>query len=313
MGPDPRRPRIVILCGPTAAGKTAAAVAAAERFGGEIVGADSMQIYRYMDIGTAKPTPAERARVPHHLIDVADPDEPFDAARYADTAGAVIAGLHGRAVLPLVVGGTGLYIKALTRGLFEAAPVDGGVRRRLREEIRHRGNDALHRRLTRLDPEAAGRLHPNDTHRILRALEVIETTGRPITRHHRDHAFSGAPYETLTIGLALPREDLYRRIDHRVDAMIDAGFLSEVAGLLERGYGPDLKSMNAIGYRHLADHLLNRTDWAETVRTLKRDTRRYAKRQMTWFGRDTEIHWHRPDDLAGIVGRVERYLGRGKG
>lgn len=302
------KPKIVVIGGPTGVGKTAAAVAVAGAFNGEIVGADSMQIYRHMDIGTAKPTPEERARVRHHLVDILSPDEPFDAARYAERAGEVIEDLHEIGMLPLVVGGTGLYIKALVHGIFQARPVDPDVRERLKREAEIGGSTRLYERLRLKDPEAARRLHPNDAFRIIRALEVWEATGRPLSDHHGDHRFAAARFDALKIGLTLPRDALYERIDRRVDLMIADGLPEEVKTLMEMGYGPDLKSMQSIGYRHMAAWLTGDLAWVEAVRTLKRDTRRYAKRQLTWFRADPGMVWHSPDETAAITDRVAAFL-----
>lgn len=302
------KPKIIIICGPTAVGKTALAVELARHFSGQIIGADSMQVYRHMDIGTAKPTAAEQARVAHHMIDIIAPDEPFDAARYAELAGTKIFKLARQRVTPFVVGGTGLYIKALLHGLFDAEGSDPEVRRRLKQEAASHGIESLHERLRRRDPESAGRLHPNDRYRILRALEVVETTGKPISRYHREHGFSEQPFEALKIALNMDRAALYARIDQRVDAMIAAGFLAEVKSLLARGYSADLKSMQSIGYRHLVDFIQGRLSWEACLRTLKRDHRRYAKRQLTWFGADPQIIWHEPGQLDEIKGIIEKYL-----
>ncbi len=301
---------IVVICGPTGVGKTAAAIAVAEAFGGEIVGADSMQIYRSMDIGTAKPTPEEQARVRHHMIDILNPDEPFDAARYAETAGDGIERLHEERLLPLVVGGTGLYIKALVHGIFQARPVDPEVRERLKREAEKRGSAQLYERLRLKDPEAARRLHPNDAFRIVRALEICEATGKPLSDHHGDHRFAEARFDALKIGLTLPRETLYERIDRRVDLMIAEGLLEEVKALIEMGYGPDLKPMRSIGYRHMAAWLAGDLTWEEAVRTLKRDTRRYAKRQLTWFRADPEMTWHSPSEIPALTDRTAAFLER---
>ena len=229
------KPRVIVICGPTATGKTAAGIALARALGGEIISADSMQVYRRMDIGTAKPTAAERAAVAHHLIDVVDPDEPFDAARYAAQARAEVLALHRRGAVPVIVGGTGLYIKALLHGLFRSDAGDPAVRRRLAAEAETGGIRELHARLAACDPESARRLHPNDTARILRALEVFEVTGRSISGFHREHRFAEAPFDALQIGLHLDRDVLYERIDCRVDAMLAAGLEDEVRGLLCRG------------------------------------------------------------------------------
>lgn len=296
----PELPKIVVICGPTGVGKTSFAIELARHFGGQIVGADSMQIYRYMDIGTAKPTAAERAAVPHHMVDIIDPDEDYDAAVYGEQAHAVISGLVEKGIPPFVVGGTGLYIKALTYGLFEDRASAPGVRQSLKSQLAAQGADAMHAMLAARDPEAASRLHPNDTFRVLRALEVVTVTGRPLSDHHKSHGFQQPRYRTLTIGLTLPREQLYACIDRRVDAMIAAGLPEEVRGLLGRSYDPCLKSMQSLGYRHMVDYLQGRLTWEEALRTLKRDHRRYAKRQFTWFNKVADMHWLAPDQ-AGVV------------
>jgi tRNA dimethylallyltransferase len=295
------KPKVIVVCGPTATGKTAVGIELAAALGGEIISADSMQVYRYMDIGTAKPTSAERAAAAHHLIDVVDPDEPFDAARYAALARETVAALHRRGRVPLVVGGTGLYIKALLHGLFRSDVGDPALRRRLAAEIVAEGTQRLHARLAACDPETASRLHPNDTARVLRALEVFEVTGRPIADFHRTHRFADEPFNALLIGLDLERERLYERIDRRVDAMLAAGFEDEVRGLLDRGYGPELNPMQSIGYSHMSATLAGRIDRAEAVRTLKRDTRRFAKRQLTWFRATPGIVWLPPQEMEAML------------
>lgn len=302
------RPPIIIIAGPTAVGKTAVAIELCRRFQGEIVGADAMQIYRHMDIGTAKPTSEEMAAVRHHLVDAISPDAPFDAARYACSARRIIAELHEKGRLPFVVGGTGLYIKALTRGIFQMPPVNPAVRERLRQTAAEAGSPALHRRLADRDPEAAERIHPNDTYRIVRALEVVESTGRTISELHQAHRFGETPYSALKLGLEMARQALYDRIDRRVDAMMAAGFVDEVRRLLAMGYEPTLKSMQSIGYRHIAFYLQGRMDREEAVAALKRDTRRYAKRQLTWFGADSEIIWFRPDRIDEMTVRIKNFL-----
>jgi tRNA dimethylallyltransferase len=304
---DDQKPNIVVICGPTGIGKTSGAITLAETCNGEIVGADSMQIYRLMEIGTAKPTPEEQARIPHHLIDIITPEVSFDAAQYEKIARKIISDLHERGKLPIVTGGTGFYNKALTQGLFDTIPHDPEVRKRLKEEADTLGGDTLHNRLLTCDPETARKLHPNDTYRVVRALEVFETTGKPLSFHHKAHRFSGRHYRQLKIGLTIPREALYERINSRVDLMLQAGLLDEVRTLLEKGYGPELKSMQSIGYRHMVDFIAGRLDWQETVRTMKRDTRRYAKRQMVWFKADPEIHWLAPDQLTEMRELVEGF------
>lgn len=308
MSASAKKPPLVVVCGPTGIGKTSVAIDMALAFGGEIVGADSMQIYRHMDIGTAKPTPEERKAVRHHLVDIIDPDIPFDAARYAETARPIIAQLHGAGILPLVTGGTGLYIKALTQGIFQARPADPGVRDHLRRESESLGAPVLHERLRRVDPAAARRLHPHDAFRIVRALEIFETTGKTISEYHAEHRFAEAPYSVLRVGLEMEREALYDRINRRVEAMLDAGLADEVRKLLNMGYGPDLKAMGSIGYRHMVDFLEGRSSREEAVRTLQRDTRRYAKRQFTWFRKDPRVRWFAPDAAEAIRAEIKNFL-----
>lgn len=298
--------KVVVICGPTGIGKTASSIQLAEWFGGEIVGADSMQIYRYMDIGTAKPTPAERARIPHYMVDKADPDEPYDAARFSREARECISRIHDRRKLPLIVGGTGLYIRTLLHGLCDATPADNAVRERLRAESIPDGGKSLYARLETCDPATARLVHPNDIYRIIRALEIYEVTGQPMSAYRQRHRFADDLYDVLKIGLYMDRDVLYERIDLRVDAMIAAGLLSEVESLIQMGYSPQLKPMQSLGYRHMVDYIAGRVDWEKTVWTMKRDTRRYAKRQLTWFRPDTAIHWyglHQSDEVRSLVQR----------
>jgi tRNA dimethylallyltransferase len=286
--------------GATAVGKTAVALALAAGLGAEIVNADSLQVYRELTIGTAKPSLEERARASHHLIDVADPPEVYDAARYCREGREVLDDLRRRGVPPLVVGGTGLYLKALLRGLFAEGEPAPGVRDRVRRELGALGLPALYQRLLHLDPATAARLHPHDTYRIVRALEVMEATGRPLSEFIAAHRFQDAPYEVLKLGLALSREELYRRIEVRVELMLEAGWLEEVEGLLSR-YPPTLKPLQALGYRHLINYLTGRWSWEEALTLLTRDTRRYAKRQLTWFSSDPEVRWFHPDQIEAMA------------
>lgn len=289
-------------------GKTSMAINVAEIFKGEIIGADSMQIYRYMNIGTAKPTRDEQSRVAHHMIDIIDPDDHFDARQFAEMSYEKIIRLYTSGVIPFIVGGTGLYIKALVHGLFKDGSSDIHVRERLQEQVRIYGANFLHQELRRYDPDTAERIHPNDAYRIIRALEVHELTGKTITAFQQNHRFKDHRFRVLKIGLHIDREVLYDRINHRADAMIDSGFLDEVRGLLEMGYSDDLKSMRSIGYRHLIDFIKGRCSWDETMRTLKRDTRRYAKRQLTWFKADPEIVWREPGQLREISQLIKNFL-----
>ena len=242
-----------------------------------------------MDIGTAKPGAAQRARVPHHLLDVADPDEPFDAAQYLQQARPVIEALHGSGKMPLVVGGTGLYMKVLTRGICPVPPGDPAVKRQLLQELESAGPARLHEELLKIDPESARRIHSNDRQRIVRALEVFRVTGKPLSHWQAGHGFREPLYRTLKLFLFRPREELYRRIDARVETMMAEGFLDEVRGLLARGYSPRLKPMQALGYRQLIRHLQGACSLPEAIHDIQRDTRRYAKRQITWFRADPEF------------------------
>jgi tRNA dimethylallyltransferase len=302
------KPRIIVICGPTGIGKTATTIRIAAEIDGQIVSADAMQVYRYMDIGTAKPSPIEQQQVKHHMIDIVDPDISFDAAQYADMGRRMIVELNSHNIVPYIVGGTGLYIKALLHGLYQSEPVDDALRIRLKDEAVTIGSEALHQRLSKVDPQTADKIHPNDTYRIIRALETFESTGKPISGYQHKHRFCDTPFEYIEIGLRMPRETLYERIDRRVDAMIDAGFVDEVRHLLDMGYRADLKSMQAIGYRHMAAFIQGRQSWNETVRTLKRDTRRYAKRQLTWFRAGAGITWIEPTRTRNLVSRIKKFL-----
>ena len=304
----PKNPKVVVICGPTGIGKTTFAIKLAKAFQGEIIGADSMQVYRHMDIGTAKPTLDERAKIVHHMVDIVDPDEPFNAEVYAERALEIIRSLREKQILPVVAGGTGLYIKALEFGLFAAPPVDKTLRNRIEKEAQKLGTKALLQRLKQVDPVMADKLHPNDSYRIMRALEVFELTGSPISAMQHKHQFQDKRLHTLKFGLKMDRQQLYQRIDRRVDMMIADGLLDEVRDLLARGYPEGLKSMQSIGYRHMIDYLEGRLEWIRTIETLKRDTRRYAKRQMTWFGADQDIEWVEPVITSELTDQIQKFL-----
>jgi tRNA dimethylallyltransferase len=304
-----KKSKVIVICGPTGIGKTSLSLSLAKAFNGCIVGADSMQIYRYMDIGTAKPDFEELSVVPHYLIDVADPDEDFDAARYATDGRVAVSEICDRGFVPFIVGGTGFYLKAILHGLFSASPVDPEIRRKIQADLQLHDRDWLYDRLSSCDPEAASRIHPNDTYRVIRALEIFEITGCPLSEYQKQHGFMDNPFETLKICLHMDRAILYERINQRVDLMIDAGLLEEVKSLLEKGYPGDLKSMQSIGYRHMVEYLEGKRTWDETIFTLKRDTRRFAKRQLTWFRKDSEMIWKSPEDTDEINEMVRRFLG----
>jgi tRNA dimethylallyltransferase len=305
--PDMTRERLVCIFGPTGVGKSAIALKLAEHYGGEIVGADSMQVYRRMDIGTAKPTPADRSRIFHHLIDVVDPDQPFDASRYQEMAAQAVKSIQGKGGAPFVVGGTGLYIRALLGGLIDGPPADDALRRRLKELMAEKGKIHLYGLLAEKDTRAAAAIHPNDGIRIVRALEVLELTGCSIVDYQERHRFQDSRWDVLRIGLRLGREELYRRIDERVDAMMAAGFLEEVEGLLKSGFDESLKPMQSLGYRHLSAVVRGCMPLREAVALLKRDTRMYSKRQMTWFSADRDAVWLAPDCIDEARGLIDRF------
>ncbi len=284
---------LLVVAGPTAVGKTALAIELARRLQGEIISADSMQVYRYLDIGTAKPTTPERAAVPHHLIDVVYPDERFTVFDYQERARAAILGIHERGKLPIMTGGTGLYIKAVLEDYaFSQSPANQEIRKALQRESRLQGNAALDARLQAVDPEAAKRIHANDTRRLIRALEYYLATGEPISRQWERTRRQDSPYRPVRVGLYMSRTDLYERIEKRAESMIAAGLLEEVRGLLASGYSSDLKPLQSLGYRHMLNYLEKKWDWEQAVLLFKRDTRKYAKRQITWFRADPQITWY---------------------
>jgi len=287
------KPNILVICGPTASGKTALAVALAQRFGGEVVSADSMQVYRGMDIGTAKPTAEEMGGVPHHMLDVAAPEESYSVARYVADAAPIVDDILGRGKLPIVAGGTGLYIDSLVAGRqFAPFAADSGLRQRLQAQVRAEGLPALRAQLERVDPEAAAKIHPNDEKRTLRALEVYLSTGKTITRHDEESRELPRRYTPLTIALNFrERPWLWERIDRRVDGMMARGLEGEVRRLLARGVPQACTAMQAIGYKELAAAILEGRSISDGAEEVKLHSRQYAKRQLTWFRRNREAHW----------------------
>ena len=286
-----RKPKLVAVVGPTGTGKSGLALELAEKLGGEIISADSVQVYRGFDIGTAKVSPAERRKVPHHLIDILGPEEDYSAASFRNQADRIIHRLEEKGKAIFVVGGTGLYLKVLSRGLFRGPGEDPCLRRSLRQKAEGEAEGYLYRELEKVDPEAASRLHPHDTYRILRALEVYHHSRKPLSQFQKEHGFRESPYEILKIGLSDDRQELYRRIELRVDSMMEKGWLREVQDLLDRGISPRVKPMQSLGYKRLISFLAGEMDWARAVNLIKQDTRRYAKRQITWFKADPDIHW----------------------
>lgn len=310
---DNGKGKIIVICGPTGIGKTGFAVKLSRQFNGQIISADSMQIYSQLDIGTAKPTKEEQSLAPHHMINIIEPDMDYDANKFSKEGRSKIDQLLGKNILPFVVGGTGFYIKALLQGLFKPVKANPEVRAQLKREFEEKGVKALHDRLEKCDPKAALELHPNDTYRVIRALEIYLVSGQPITKLQSRHGFEENYYQTLKIGLQMDRELLYKRINQRVDQMIKDGFLDEVKTLLQKGYKRDLKSMQSIGYRHLIAFIDKRLSWEEAITTLKRDTRRYAKRQLTWFKADKEIVWLAPNETTKSVEMINQFTSSNTG
>ena len=301
------KPNILVICGPTASGKTALAVALAQRFGGEVVSADSMQVYRRMDIGTAKPTQAEMGGVPHHMLDVADPEENYSVARYVRESVPIVDDILARGKLPIVAGGTGLYIDNLIAGR-EFAPFapDSGLRETLQQRARDEGLPALRAQLEQVDPDAAARIHPNDEKRIVRALEVFLSTGKTITQHDRESREIPNRYTPVTIALNFrERSCLWARIDRRVDEMMKQGLENEVRQLLVDGVPQSCTAMQAIGYKEMAAAILEGRPASEGAEEVKLRSRQYAKRQLTWFRRNQKAYWFQwekiPDLSAAIA------------
>jgi len=280
-------PLAVLLLGPTGSGKTALSLALGERFGGEIVSCDSVAVYRGMDLGTAKPTKEEQARLPHHLIDVADPDQPFTAGEYCRQARALLREIGSRGRLPIVTGGTGLYLRALTEGLFAGPERQDGLRDRLQKSRRKHGEAWLHRLLQRLDPASAARIHPNDAAKLIRAIEVCLAAHRPLSEVQGRDPLTG--FRLLRIGLNPPRKALYEHLNRRAAAMFAAGLIEETRALLAR-YGP-VKALDSLGYRQAMAVLAGTMSEEAAIAAAQQGHRNYAKRQLTWFRREPEVHW----------------------
>ena len=296
MPPKPNT--LIAVVGPTASGKTALAIALAKELGGEIVSADSMQIYRGMDIATAKPTPEQMAEVPHHLIGFWPPEKPFSVAQYAVLAREKIDDILRRGRVPVLCGGTGLYIKAIVDHIQyeEETGEDAALRERLRRQAQDEGNLAVWRQLQAMDPQTAERIHPNNLGRVIRAIEVMQVSGRSIREQEERSRQAPCPYHVLQIGLRYRnRENLYERIGRRVDAMAEAGLLEEARAVRQQGL--TATAAQAIGYKELYDWMDGTLPLEEALENLKRSTRRYAKRQLTWFGADARIRWIEPDAL----------------
>ncbi|MCK9295140.1 MAG: tRNA (adenosine(37)-N6)-dimethylallyltransferase MiaA [Desulfobulbaceae bacterium] len=304
--------KIIVLAGPTAIGKTELSLAMAEEFGCEILSMDSMQIYKYMDIGTAKPTMAERRRVPHHLLDFVDPAEPYNVGCYVSDARRVIKEIAVRNRLPMLVGGTGLYMARLLDGIFELPEVPREIRDRVQAQLQEKGHAFLHAELAKVDPESAARIHLNDSQRLSRAMEIWQATGIPWSRHlqieQQERTRQRAGYDVMKIGLNCDRTMLYDRINRRVEIMVEQGILPEVENLLAMGYARELNPMQSIGYKHMINYIDKIWQWEDALAYLARDTRRYAKRQLTWFSRDEEIRWFRPAEADAIRAIINKFV-----
>ena len=307
-------PLAVLILGPTGSGKTALSLALAERFDGEIVSCDSVAVYRGMDLGTAKPTAGERARVPHHLIDVADPDQPFTAGAYSRAARAVLREIAGRGHLPIVTGGTGLYLRALTEGLFAGPERQRELRARLNRSRDRLGAGWLHRVLSRLDPASAARIHANDTPKLIRAIEVCLATRQPMSRVLASEVESRDPltgFRLLRVGLNPPRQALYQRLNERCAAMFAVGLVEETRSLLER-YGP-IKALDSLGYRQALAVLAGTLTVEAGLAAAQQGHRNYAKRQLTWFRREPNVHWiarsgDDPETIDAVAALVQASL-----
>jgi tRNA dimethylallyltransferase len=296
--------RLVAIVGPTAAGKSALALALARERGGEIVCCDSLQVYRGLDIGSAKATPEERAAVPHHLLDVVDPDQDFSAAEYSRQARAALHQIAARGRLAVVAGGTGLYLRAMLHGLFSGPSRDERLRARLERVAARRGDPALHRMLAAVDPEAAARIAPRDRVRVVRALEVFRATRRPLSEHHRAGADPLRGHDVLVVGLDPPRDALRAAVERRTAGMLAGGLVDEVRGLLDRGYAAELRPLRAIGYRQAVAVLRGEMTAADAQRAIVAETMQYAKRQMTWFRHQARAEWFQAPEPALAAARA---------
>jgi len=293
--PPPDSDELLVVVGPTASGKSALAIALAERFGGEVVNADSVQIYTHFDVGSGKPSLEERSKVPHHLFDALDPLDAIDAGRYAQMADQVIADVRNRGRVPIVCGGTFLWVLALTHGLAELPAGDATVRARHAEEAERHGREALHARLALVDPKTAARLSPNDFVRVSRALEVYELSGRPLSELHEAHQFAHPRHRARLVGVAWSKEELAERISRRTRAFLASGWVDEVRSLVERGYR-DARAMSSVGYKQVLDFIEGRLAENELVEAIDRATRVFARRQRTWL-RDRQVLWLEGRDL----------------
>lgn len=302
--------KVIVILGPTCSGKTAAALSLANRLGSEVISADSRQVYRFLDIGTAKPTESELKLIKHHFIGTLNPVEAFNVSKFEEDALRIIRSLHKENKIPVVAGGSGLYIKALVEGIFNTAETDEELRQELKTRLDNYGREFLYEELMKVDPRAAGTMLPQNWKRVMRALEVFYLTGRSILDHHQEYE-RNLNIDFLKFGLNWDREILYRNIEARVDQMIESGLVDEVKSIMNMGYGKELNSLNTVGYKEIIMYLSAEISLERAVELIKRNTRRYAKRQLTWFRSDTQINWfdiHSASDLLNVPDKILRFL-----
>ena len=299
--------KIVVVTGPTGSGKSEVAVSLAKEFNGELICSDSMQVYRQMDVGTAKPSLQEQNLIPHHQLDLINPDENYSAGQYARDTSRIINNILERGRLPILVGGTGLYYRALMYGISKIPPVPESLRKEITGWQQEHGTAYCHKQLQKYDPEGAELLHPNDTTRILRSLEVVLSTGKSIYSYQREQPFGAAHYAFHAVAFNWDRNELYKRINKRTLSMLGSGWLTEVEMLLNR-YSPELKPMQSIGYREVVQYLQNNLKWGAMVEEIQKRTRQFAKRQLTWFRREAKIEWYQPVEQHRILADIKVYL-----
>ncbi len=305
------KPGILVIVGPTASGKKHLAMKVAELFDSEIVSADSRKVYRYLDIGTAKPSPEDRKTIPHHLIDIVNPDEPFSAGEWVRLASEAVSDILARERLPIISGGTGFYIEAFQHGLTESIVSDPDVRERLELECAEKGSQAMYRKLEEIDPDRAAELHEHDKFRVMKALEVYHITGRTFTELRKEPRISGGDYDCFLIGMDMDRKALYGRIEERVDNMISDGLVDELERVLNMRYSRDLTALNSLGYKELFPYIDGEESLENCIEQVKRNTRRYAKRQITWFRARPHVNWidaSDDEDMKRVLDTVRSWI-----
>lgn len=303
------RIRVIAVIGPTASGKTEIGLKLAQRTGGEIISVDSMQIYRWMDVGTAKPTPEMRRSVPHHLIDILNPDQEYNSGKFAADADNIIQSLHNQGKPSILVGGTGLYFRALIHGIIPVQTISDSIRKRIRQMSSEKGPVYCHKKLSQLDPKSAEKLHPNDISRVSRALEVVLETGKSIQEFQQQHQFQQKRYDILYLGANWSRDLLYDRINSRVYQMVNDGLIEEAKNLQKMGYQSDLPSLNSIGYKQAIDHINGNMNLEDMIADIQQKSRHYAKKQITWYKKDPSIQWLDKNNLENkILIKVDKFL-----